>query len=515
MPLFRVNKAGAVGFIDQRDLRPHELPPEGWSSVSNARMLNGSAISVSPWTQIADLGAGTAHALDFLNSDSGPSHLYVYLDDKIQSVDNNGFVTDVSKVGLVSEAWPKQVWITDQLNGIPISTNNRDAPQCFYNPSGPVTNLTLSQDFPNWQSAVTAKIVVAYKNFIVALNIVDTDAFPNMVWWSDAAEDGKMPASWDYTDPQNLSGRTTLGAEAGAILGAAVLRDSLFIYTEYSTYRMDFIGGQFIMRFTRVFQNSGIFGPRCVAKYGESHFVITKSDIIIHDGQQMTSVGDMKVRNRFFEGISDADFNKVWVSTYLRFSEVWVGVPNSSDDTFNVCVPWQSDESVWSVRALPDSRYMKELPILEASAFDDSWNGGINESWTDGPDNIWNAGGSVGDMQPVVTSTDNFLYVIDAGMQTDDTVIQREGINLTGDDTTEMLRTVYPRIRGQEAIQVRVGSRDVVEGVTQWDDYMSFTPQVDYKINVRSNGRRHAIEFKGKNFDLEGYDMEFVVRGRR
>ena len=515
MPLYRVNKTGSVGFIDRRDLRPYEIPPPGWSSVSNARMLNGSAISVSPWAALADLGASNCHALDFYNDpSSGPNHLYAYMDDKILSVDNNGATQTVSKVGLVSDPYPDNIWITDQLNSIPISTNNRDAPQCFYNPGGVVDETTLSQDFPSWPTSVTARIVVAYKNFIVALNIVDTDAFPNMVWWSDAAEPGAMPSTWDYTDPTNLSGRTTLGAEAGAILGAMVLRDSLFIYTEYSTYRMDFVGGQFVMRFTRVFQNSGIFGPRCVAKYGEKHFVITKSDIIAHDGQQMISVGDMKVRNRFFEGISEEDVNRVWVQTYLSFSEIWVGVP-ATDKTFNLTVPWQAEESVWSIRALPDSRYMKELPVLEASLTDDSWDNGPEVSWDSGPDNIWNEGGTVGDLQPVVTSTDNNLYIIDTGEQTEDTILQREDINLTGDETTERVRKVYPRLRGEMAIQIRVGHSNTVEGSINWGDYRTFDPQTDYKVNVRAEGRRHAIEFRGKGFDLEGYDLEFVLGGRR
>ena len=514
MPLYRVNKAGSVGFVDRRDLRPYELPPQGWSSVTNARMLNGSAIAVSPWVSLADLGESTAHALDFYNSPSGPQHIYAYLDDKILSVDNNAVVRTVSKAGLVSDPYPDNIWITDQLNSIPISTNNRDAPQCFYNPGGVVDATTLSQDFPNWPSGVTAKVVVAYKNFIIALNIVDTDAFPNMVWWSDAAEPGLMPDTWDYTDPTNLSGRTVLGAEAGSIIGAMVLRDSLFIYTEFSTYRMDFIGGQFVMRFTRVFQNSGIFGSRCVAKYGEKHFVITKSDIIAHDGQQMTSVGDLKVRNRFFEGISEEDANRVWVQTYLAVSEILVGVPDTSKE-FNLTVPWQWEENVWAIRALPDSRYMKELPILEASLTDDSWDNGQDVPWNTGPDNIWNAGGTVGDLQPVVTSTDNNLYIIDTGEQTEDTILQREDLNLSGDENRDMVKTIYPRVRGEEVIQVRMGTSDAVEGPITWRDYMDFDPTMDNKIKTRAKGRRHAIEFRGKGFDLEGYDLEFVPGGTR
>ncbi len=515
MPVFRVNKVGSVGFIDQNDLRPHELPPQGWSSVANVRMINGSAKAVNPWQALADLGASNCHALDFYNDPSaGPSHIYAYMDDKILSVDNNGATLTVSKIGLISSPYPDQIWITDQFQNIPISTNNRDAPQCFYNPGGVVDETTLSQDFPNWPTDVTARLVVAYKNFIVALNIVDVNAYPNMVWWSDAAEPGLMPSTWDYTDPTNLSGRFTLGAGAGAILGAAVLRDSLFVYTEYSTYRIDFIGGQFVLRNKPVFQNSGIFGPRCVVKYGEKHFVITKSDIIAHDGQQMVTVGDMKVRNRFLQGISDEDTNRVWAQIYRRFSEIWVGVPDTQK-AFNLAVPFQWEEGPWAIRDLPDSRYMKELPVLEASLTDDSWDNGTNVTWDDGPDNIWNEGGAVGDFQPIVTSTDNNLYIIDTGEQTEDTILQREDFNLNGDDQRAMIQEVFPRMRGQENVQIRVGTSDSVEGPITWRDYQTFNPQTGNKIKTRGLGRRHSIEFKGKGFTLEGYDIKFVPKGKR
>jgi len=516
MPRYPVTKLGAVGLISPRDMRPHETPPNAWSSVSNARMLNGSVLSVNHWTALTDLGASNCHALDYYNAPAGGStHLYAYMDDKILSVDNNGVTATVSKVGLISSPYPSQIWITDQLNGIPIATNNRDAPQCFYNPGGTVDATTLSQDFPAWQTGVTARLVLAYKNFIVAMNIVDTDAFPNMVWWSDAAEPGLMPGSWDYADTTNLAGRTTLGADSGAILGAAVLRDSLFIYTEYSTYRMDFVGGGFVMRFAPVFQNSGIFGPRCVAKYGERHFVITKSDIVMHDGQQMTSVADEKVRNRFLDGATDEDTNRVWCQVYRGFSEIWTGFPETQDKTFNALAVWTSEDGVWSVRDAPDSRYMRELPILEASATDDSWDNGAAVSWDDGPDNIWNEGGTIGDLQPVCTSTDNFLYIMDSGDQVTDTVLVREDIGLGPDAARYFLYEFYPKITGQQAVQIRFGGSSTVGGVTQWGDYVTYTPNVDNKIKTRVLERRHALEVKGKGFEFEAYDMIFKPVGNR
>ena len=519
MPFYRVNKAGNHGFVSDRDQRPYELPPNGWNLISNARMLNGMVESVLSWERNVDLGDIEAHALDYYTDPAtGAQWIYAYSDTKIISVDATGTPATVS-TGLTDINYPDDVWITDQLNGIPIATNGRDAPQCFYNGGGAITPTTQSQDFPDWDTGgtyegATARIVRAYKNFIVALNITDVNAYPNMVAWSDAAEPGLMPASWDYNDTTNLAGRTVLGAESGAIIGAKVLRDSLFIYTEYSTYRMDFIGGTFVMRFTRVFENSGAFGPRSIAVFQEKHFVISKSDIVIHDGQQMVSVGDERVRNRILENLTEEDVNRVWVNTYLRFSEIVCGIPRADDNIFHVALVWQWEERAWSVRDLPDARYMKELPILDANEAPivDTWEGGRAITWVD-LDNIWDEGGAVGDLQPMIVSTDGWLSVLDAGVQTVDTIAEREDINLSGDESQEMAVNLYPRMRGETPIDIQVGASNTVEGTVVWGRAIPFDPKTGYKVTARARGRRHAVRFQGKGFSLEGYDIEWTPSG--
>ncbi len=527
MPVYRVNDVGSVGFIDPRDLRPHELPPPAWSYVEEARMLNGSAVSVAGPVEVSttptDFGTDTLNALDYYTSPAGTEQWwYVYSDGKIWSVDNNGAINAVEKNLLAFAPYPEEVWVTSKLNGIPLATNNRDQPQCFYNNGAAITNLTESQDFPDWEpggtyAGATAKIVIGYKNFIVALNLVDTEAYPNMVAWSDAADPGLMPTTWDYNATDNLAGRTVLGADTGAILGAEVLRDSLFIYTEYATYRMDFVGGQFVMRFTKVFDNSGIFGPRCVGKFGEKHFVITKSDIIVHDGQQLVSVGDSRVRNRVFEQLDEDDVNRVWVSPYLVVDEMWIGVPNTQNE-FLTALVWQWDESAWSVRSLPDSKHMKDLPTLNASETDDSWTNGLDVNWNDEPNNIWNAGGETGDLRPVATSAiDNKLYYIDAGSNTNQTILRREDINLSSDETTELATDVYPRMQTTSGalVELRMGASRTVEGPIQWQSWRAFDANTDYRIKLRANGRRHAIEFRGLSYELSGYDIGFKGAGGR
>ena len=520
MPVYRVNRVGKTGYIDSSDLRPYELPPDAWSAVENIRMINGRAVVVDGSKQLVDTGDVAIHALDFYN---GPTsqHNIIYADGAIYGIDGTGVPNSIAKPGLVFDPYPTNIWITDNLNSIPIATNNRDQPQCFYAGGAQIDPTTVSQDFPDWAPGgtyanATARIVRAYKNFIVALNLVDVNAYPNMVAWSDRADPGLMPASWDYADTTNLAGRTVLGADSGAIIAAEVLRDSLYIYCEYQTWKMDYVGGQFVMRFTKVYDNMGAFGPRCVGKFPGRHFVITKDDIVVHDGQSIpVSVGDMRVRNRVTAQLTEDDVNRVWVSPYRKFDEMWVGAPDPVTGEILYAGVWQWDDNAWSLRDLPDSRHMKELPVLEASAVDDTWDGGPDTSWDGGPNNIWNAGGEIGDLAVQVTSTDGWLWAVDSSEQPNSGLLERQDINLGGDENWEMACEVYPRMKGENEVCIRMGHADSVEGPLTWDRKQFFNPNFDNHVTVRATGRRHAIRFEGQGFELEGYDIHFKPSGKR
>lgn len=516
MPLYRVNNAGRFGLIAPNDRRPYDIPPESWDAMLNCRIINDSVQVVEGITQNVNITNLTVQALDYYNSPTGDQHQYVYCDDDILSVDDGGAVLSVKKAGLVTTAYPNQIWITDQLNGIPISTNNVDAPQCFYNSGGTVLPSTLSQDFPNLPSpAPRARIVVAYKNFIVMLNIVDVNAYPNMVWWSSRAADGLMPDSWDYTDPTNESRRRTLGGNSGAIVAAKVLRDDLFIYTEYACYRMTEIGGTLVMRITKVFDKIGAFGPRTVENYGDKHIVITKSDIVTHDGNQWNSIAEDRVRRRVFEQIDKGDVNRIWASLYLDRSEVHIGIPEPITKEINYALVWQWEDEAkpWSQRSYPDARYMRELPVLETSTVDDSWDGGSDTTWDDGPDIIWNAGGALGDLQPMCTSTDGYLYFVDISQEPIEGQIERTDINLGGDQRLETAQAVYPRIQSDNPVTITIGSSKTVEGSVTWGQSATFDPLTDYHITRFATGRRHAIRIRGQGFRVQGYDIEFVDAG--
>lgn len=518
---YRVNNVGNIGLIDPNDLQPNQLPKEAWSRAQNIRMINGQARVTDGFKgEIATLDP-TIHALDYY---SGPDsqHLLVFGDQFIYSVDGSGGAVVVKDMAGDAGVYPAQIWVTDKFNTIPIATNNLGSPQCQYNNGLPISATTPFVPFPDWDTGGTyanaqCLVVAAYKNFIVALNITEANPFPNLVAWSDVADAGLMPVSWDYNDPTTLAGRRVVGAEDGILLAARQQRNDLIIYAERGTYRMTFVpGSDLIMDVNKIFDNFGAFGPRSVGSYGARHFVVTKDDVVVHDGQQWDSVGEERVRNRVFASLTEDDTNRLYVTPYLRFSEMFVGVPNDQDLFLNALTwRWADKQQPWSVRDLPSSRHVAEVPYIEvlATPIVDTWEGGPDEPWDTGRDIIWDFGVALGDFALEATSIDGSIYSLDSSAPINPGFLERVDINLGMEQTLETLTDVFVRSTGSEPMTVTVGASMAVNGAVKWGKPATFMPGSEYHITRMATGRRHAIRFEGLNFSLQGYDMVWEFAG--
>jgi len=137
-------------------------------------------------------------------------------------------------------------------------------------------------------------------------------------------------------------------------------------------------------------------------------------------------------------------------------------------------------------------------------------------------------------------SAENSLWQFDSGMliypyapsKDKAPYIERRGINLTNDESMQIVTAVYPKMEGVGDVMVHVGAVDHIGGpvtAIRWDKAVKFNPEKDYRVTVRVAGRRHAIKFSAvaapsaegliqnrfQNFRLAGYDIEFSQVGRR
>lgn len=299
MPLVRVPAAGQVGV--NRDLSSHELPLNAWTDALNVRFLDGMAWQFYGHGEV--FAGAPVVPYHVLPVNAGGVRYWVYAGlGKIYAVTGNGSSvvhTNLTRSSGGDYTGAANAWTSTLLSGIPILNpgNAVDVPQRW--------NLDIASGkftaLDNWPASTYCKVMRAYKNYLVALNVTKgTTPYPYMVKWSHPADPGAVPISWDETDATKDAGETDLADGYDPIVDGLALRDSLMIYKEASTWRMDFTGGPYVHKFQKVLGTSGLLSRNCVVEVDGWHFCLTGSDVVIHDGQATQSVLDKQTRRFLF-----------------------------------------------------------------------------------------------------------------------------------------------------------------------------------------------------------------------
>lgn len=422
-----------------------------------------------------------------------------------------------------------------------------------------------------------------------------TENKPNAVAWSDRSDTGAIPASWDYSDNTTLAGYTTLPSDYGAVVALEEIRDELMVYCERGAYRMQFVGGQYVFRIVPAFDTVGAVGPRAVCSNKGTNIIVSHTDIVRSDGQYPVSIANGTVRKELFDQLSPANSHKVQVVEYPAKSEILIICPDKAEDEWcGKVLAWNWITETWAVRHGLLMRCLANVPKLVSSLDPENWHAqqsydeiyrwgrGITDGTTTPPSDE-----QLNDVTGEIVSTpedqplDNYdlmqatfgslladegaLYMFGIATEPDDDhpsepvdalsnslwqfdggqlayahsvppwerpTIERRGINLTNDESVQIVTAVYPKMEGSGNINVFIGAVDYIGGrpsAIRWDGPVTFNPEKDYRVTCRVVGRRHAIKFeavpevdengaslrKYQNFRLAGYDIEYSQAGRR
>lgn len=382
-------------------------------------------------------------------------------------------------------------------------------------------------DLDNWPASTFCKVIRPYGDFLVALRVTQGGVYnPRLLRWSDAAAFGALPGSWDYADPTNQAGITELGQTEDEIIDCMPLRDANIIYKQASTYLMQPVGLPDVFSFRQLFSEAGMLSEDCVRAFGKgspSHFVVTDSDIIVHDGSGAESIAAGRVRKWFFNRISSARYRRTFVVTNRREREIWVCFPEAGQDFPNLALVWNWVDNTWDVRELGAGMSHGDEGIVTGSeltfaglvgAFEEQT--GIFDESTYAPFArqlvLWN-GAAKQALQAETGETFNGTTM--------SAYIERANMGLTRDvGSVKRVLRVVPKIIGTagDTVDIFVGSRNVIDGMVTYHGPFPFTIGTDYKIDCRVSGRFISLKLAGQttnNWKLSGFDMEFDRSGRR
>jgi len=538
-----IHNVGAIGQIN--DVASYELPPEVWTKTENMVCKDGSIRTEGGTAGLYyndELVVPQMKPRWALPVAGGLNYLLLYAGlDKIYATDGLNHA-DISRlVGGAYNAAIDTIWSGDMLGKIAIVNNPEDAPQMWTNALRDDPSLALPVErLDNWPATYRAGVIRTHRNYIIAGDITKGAVNEKqLVLWSHVADINDVPVTWDVTDPLYDAGEYPLLKTAGAVKDFVVLNNEIIVYKEDSTYLMRYIGGRFIWAFEPLFPAHGIINTRCAkaTKDGAQHVVVTRDDIVLHDGREIRSLLTGRMRKWLMSRIDPEQLHNCFL------------VPNYDEDEFIFFYqPTTSTTNAASAKVTINYLTGTVTPgfceVTHHVTYDfvkETGDGSTIDSQTIPIDSMLGLFGQRGNLPlkrkllgcSAVPLDLSEFYVTDVGYLYRDTFplnsyCQRIGLAVMGQDRqgnpkvaispVKQWLGLWPKITIDNGtyVKIRVGVQETQNAAVEWEPYMNFYPADMESVQFNIEGRLLAVEFKsesGSIMNLRSYDVDVEVVG--
>lgn len=511
--LIKIPNAGAAGVL--RDLSSHELPIQAWTDASNVRFLDGYARPFLGHGAVYGTPSGTPQHVLAVNI--GAARYWIYA-----TATHTYCVTITAGVAVhtdITHATPRtgvaNQWTSTSLSGIPIlnAGDTLTVPMRW-----DLNTANKFIDLDAWPAATYCKAIRAFGPYLVALNITKGSTnYGYMVKWSHPADPGGLPVSWDPTDTTRDAGEYDLAEGGDPIIDGLQLRDSFMIYKEQSVWRMDKSFNSFVFRFQKVLGLSGAMNRNCIVELDGFHFVLTGSDVIVHDGQTAVPVLDEIARRSLFQDM-DVNYNdKSFVFKNPFLNEVFVCYTSIGSTIPDKAMVWNYKKRTVAYRSIPNLNHANfgtvDNTLSGTWASDsDPWNS--DRTLWNGPDFTPNTA------RVLMASSDGKLYMLDSEASFDGVqptwYLERRSLPCGRDELFKSIVGVRARIEGNEGETVIIelgGSNTDPYAIPEYPVRMIHTIGTTVLCDGMVSYRYPAIRFSnGTAYQarLDSYDLELA-----
>lgn len=390
-------------------------------------------------------------------------------------------------------------------------------------------------DLPGWNTYVDGvnwrtPNVVPFGPFLVAGPITGPIKKDFTIAWSDEIPPDIVSTSvinW-AVGPTTLAGENVLDPRAGRIITMLPLGQQLMIYCEYAVWSMTFTGGPLVFAFRQLFTDDGILNRHCVtALDNNTHMVIGKNNIYIHDGATKQFPAEGRVKNYFYGELKAIVNVKLHAQRWRNEAIIMYDIPEVVSE-FTKGLIYNYTYDAWTTVQFPEIVSMSEAPLpIDFESWEEK-----TELWDNTLD-PWREFFAKGlDISVMVSPTNQKIYRDGIGTMFDaDDIIaimrleQMDFDQVLENKTTErfmFIRRLYPQIRGSGCVRISIVGSAIPQPASSYDvsateaDGREFNIGIDYKVDQLTTGRYINLELRTKQdkpnsfFMLSGIDFDMI-----
>ena len=362
MPKKTFKDLASIGIV--RDTDPFELPGQAWSRGQNVRFMDGAVHKSDGHSAVFGVPSVTPYWMLPVQTESAYYWLYAGLN-KVYTVSggvHSNITRQTASVDVNYSATADHNWNGGILSGIPVINNGVDDPQVWSPVSASTRLVSLKWDATDTWSTKnwSAKVIRPFLNYLIALDITKVGTrHKHLVAWSHPAAAGTLPISWDAADPTVQANERDLGQTPGNLVDCLPLGSNTnVIYKEDSTYLMRPFGGADVFSIAPAFQSIGALSRRCIVEFESKHAVLGFGDFIVHDGLNIQSPLDKRLKNWLFKNMdSNAYMRSFLVPNYDR-NEIWICFPQLGASFPNAAIIWNYRDNTAAIRELQDTPHI-------------------------------------------------------------------------------------------------------------------------------------------------------------
>lgn len=508
MTWIEIKQFDQVGLISDQPAR--SLPINAITNLTNMQTNDGKIEKILGYTSV--YGTPTVapyHIKHSVAVDGDPFFIYCSLTDVYTYYEN--IHTKITRTLSAYAATTNNSWTSAILGGITIVNDGTNLPQYSTGTTVQLQNLT------NWPTTWSCASIRSFREFLVALDMTETGTnYPQKLRWSHPADPGSLPSSWDETDTTKDAGTKPFSETPGYLVDCLPMGNMNIVYKSDSAYAMQYIGGQFVFSFNKIF-DIGLVGRNAVCEVEGKHVFMSAEDIYIHSGGIPQTLLHKRMRDELFASIDQAYRSRIQLISDKNKQQVWILLPTNGTGWLSTAWIWNWRDNQWGKRNIPN------LTCISAGGEADSGQVWDSDSGTWDSDNaVWNSSLSASAQVLWGSALDtklyqaNYLYQADGTNYT--TEVERTGIDFGDANSIKLVRKLRPHFNGMTAgtnVTISVGSQEYPDGAVTWKD-MTYTIGSSNEVWPLVRGRYLAWKASmsaNDAMELESLELDVVKNG--